>query len=70
MGNMLDYLFDLEEDSDKGFCCVFCGEYCSEDCWNDGDVCDSCLGIDKPLFQSDRGFFRSNNCKGHKNTNT
>ena len=25
------------------FICRDCGEYCSEDVWNDDDICDDCI---------------------------
>jgi len=35
-------LYEELDSINKGFCCVECGEYCPEDEWNDGDVCDGC----------------------------
>jgi len=70
MGNLMDDLFCDEEiydaDNDKSFCCTRCGEYCSEDEWNDDDICDSCYPYEDEVFIDHRGFMKSNNCGNHK----
>jgi formylmethanofuran dehydrogenase subunit E len=35
---------DDDEESGKTFSCTRCGELFTEDEWNDGDICDGCMG--------------------------
>lgn len=37
----------MDEDEGKMFFCTECGQLCSEEEWNDGDICDSCIDEDE-----------------------
>ena len=67
---MDEYIYDNECFADT-FICRHCGELCSEDVWNDDDICNGCLGYDNDyqrlgLEPDARGYLRVNNCKNHK----
>jgi len=36
------------------FCCIDCGEFYSDDEWNDGDICNSCFMKKFNVFKKER----------------